>query len=403
MIQIGKFKIESKKEKTKKRLNIVLMILGLIIIILISVLVGMHFTKSEPDNKPVDKPIGKPEEKPKPDELVDCDLGFELPIEGSSGYPISTINLKEENKAGSQNIGTIPPGDAFKILSESGNWWKVNYKGKIGWVDNRVCMINLPDIIPSIIYDNTNSYGSRFKSSGYDLKDITYRKLYETYLYNNRLERKEYVMPIIYPMAKKIYAVQKAALKNNEALLIYETFRPYDTQMKVANAVTELMKNNPYVDKGINTNGWSISWFIATSVSGHQQGHSVDLTLVKIDETEAKSMGKYKYMEVIDYTPYSMPTDIHELSIRATKFQYPVWGINSWINVPFSSTMTEGAKKLHTYCLNTNLSPLASEWWHFDDFDAKAIMENLGYSSVKGDYFLNGCVSEKYNDLKESK
>ena len=38
-------------------------------------------------------------------------------------------------------------------------------------------MINLPDIIPSIIYDDTNSYSSLFKSSGIDIPNVTGKKL----------------------------------------------------------------------------------------------------------------------------------------------------------------------------------------------------------------------------------
>ena len=33
--------------------------------------------------------------------------------------------------------------------------------------------------------------------------------------------------------------------------------------------------------------------------------------------------------------------------------------------------MTESAIKLRDYCTGVGMSPLASEWWHFNDLDAR--------------------------------
>lgn len=40
--------------------------------------------------------------------------------------------------------------------------------------------------------------------------------------------------------------------------------------------------------------------------------------------------------------------------------------------------MTEGAKLLRTYCTNAGLSPLASEWWHFNDLDVRSATKSTG-------------------------
>ena len=44
-------------------------------------------------------------------------------------------------------------------------------------------------------------------------------------------------MPINYAMAKKVGAAQKNALKAGDCLKIVETFRPYEVQMLVKDAV----------------------------------------------------------------------------------------------------------------------------------------------------------------------
>ena len=53
-------------------------------------------------------------------------------------------------------------------------------------------MINLPDVIPSIIYDDTNSYSSIFRSNGKDIDGITYKVMYR-YVKKLLEKREEYV------------------------------------------------------------------------------------------------------------------------------------------------------------------------------------------------------------------
>src|SRR5690606_3756850 len=95
-----------------------------------------------------------------------------------------------------------------------------------GWLQHKYCFINLPDIIPSIIYDNTNTYASKFASSGFEIPGISDQALYSGKTYNERLAKDEYIMPVLYSMAPKIYMAQQLALLEGNALKIYESFRP---------------------------------------------------------------------------------------------------------------------------------------------------------------------------------
>ena len=117
---------------------------------------------------------------------------------------VTTINLLENATEGAKVITKIKAGQAFTILSEENNYFYVQYGEEKGWLDNTLCMVNLPDIIPSIVYDDTNSYRSIFQSSGYSLPDITGKQLYNASSYNSRLQETQYNMPVMYQMAKKI-------------------------------------------------------------------------------------------------------------------------------------------------------------------------------------------------------
>ena len=257
-------------------------------------------------------------------------------------------------------------------------------------------MINLPDIIPSIIYDASNSYSSLFKSSGYDIPNITDKKLYDVKMYNYRLEKDEFVMPVLYPMAKKINEAQQLALKNGDSLKIYESYRPRETQRSVVINLKELTATNVKVYNGININSWSETWFIYNGLSNHQLGVAIDVSLVKINTYIVKEIGSYTYIDITNYEEYSMPSPIHELSAQAVTFKYGVSpdSKTAWKNVPLVDNITEGAVKLQNYCVESGLTPISSEWWHFNDLDSKDMIKG---SSSKGDYYLSGCSSQKIN------
>ena len=189
---------------------------------------------------------------------------FELPLNGTTAFAsvslplykvipnppadetqnVSNNSIKESNEISYEKIlndylksiliKNLKPGQAFKILKESSNWFYIELSNSSkGWIESKYCLVNLPDLIPSIIYNDTNSYSSIFRSSGYDLDGITGNALYNVKLHNSRLEKDEYLMPLLYPMVKKIAKIQKEALNNGDSLIIYETFRPYEVQMKV--------------------------------------------------------------------------------------------------------------------------------------------------------------------------
>lgn len=320
------------------------------------------------------------------------DNGFELPLNGSSGYCSINLSLLSNPDYNSSKVSSLTAGTGFKILKENNDWWYVSINNCNGWLPNKYCMINLPDVIPSIIYDDTNSYKSLFLSSQKELPNITGKQLYNVYQFNSRLNKEEFIMPIMYPTAKKIAKVQHLALSNNQSLKIYETFRPLDVQKKISSNLSFLMNNDSTVFNGINRNSWNESWFIAQSISNHQRGIALDVSLVNVIDSTYNQIGKYSYTSIIEYKECKMPTRMHEISADAVSLKY---GVNSnsktaWQNVPLSNTMTESAICLQNYFTKCGFCPLASEWWHFNDLDTKDLLDGI-YSS--GQYYIRECLS----------
>ena len=287
-------------------------------------------------------------------------------------------------------VEVIKPGTAFTILNGTNeSYFKVELlDGKVGYVPKAYTMINLPDIIPSIVYYPSNSISSMFRSNQTEISDLTGNKLYNVKAFNARFNEVQYVMPVLYSMAIKIQAAQNEALANGDSLKIYETFRPAETQSEVATKLSKLMYSNMDVYRAINTAPWSQDWFIASCSSNHQKGRAMDCSLVKVLETETRQFRKATYSVVTSYEEYTMPSAMHELSPAAATFTCGV-SKTAWQYATLSDGMlaSEGAQRLQKYCTSNGLTPLASEWWHFDDLESNAY--GLG-----GFYLLGGGPDE---------
>ncbi len=314
---------------------------------------------------------------------------FELPLQGATVYALANAKLCDD----SGNKQTVNAGDALRIVSEEGDELVVTTAdGFTGKISSYKVMINLADVIPSIVYMDTNSVESVFQSSGYDIPGVTGVQFYDVWQYNERLGRTEFNMPIIFATAKKVMAAQQMALSEGYSLKIVETYRPMDTQNQVITNLDALANTNSEVLDGITGKPWNKSWFIAQSISNHQRGYAMDLTLVEVVETEICTSGDYAYVNVCDYADVQMPTPIHELSMASATFTKPVPSrdATAWQGKELAPSMNEVAIRLQNYCTSAGFTPLASEWWHFNDLDA---MNSSAGSLSDGGYFLQPNLS----------
>ncbi|WP_161879001.1 M15 family metallopeptidase [Alkalibacterium sp. MB6] len=320
---------------------------------------------------------------------------FELPIEGAAGYSSVSQKLHTHPYEQAPVEAVLISGTPFEILSEDGNWWEVRTANARGWIEHKSAFINLPDIMPSIIYDNTNSYSSLFKSSSQDIPELTGEALYEAVDYNERLEEEAFIMPVLYSTAKKISVAQRLALTNGEALKLYETYRPFDVQVLVGESLTALAEEDEEIEKNLNSAPWTLAWFIVVNdVSNHQRGAAIDMSLVKVETMEHKVIGDYITLNVSEYVEYDMQTPMHELSVDSVIYQSPFSSSSqtAWLEHELVDEMTEGSIRLQGYATEAGLTPIASEWWHFNDLDA---VEELGEEAGTGDFHLTETLNSQ--------
>jgi D-alanyl-D-alanine dipeptidase len=305
---------------------------------------------------------------------------FELPVMGATGYAAIELILYGPGETGP--IGKLGAGQGFTVLRETGEWWYIQERETVGFVMHQYCLINLPDIIPSIVYNNTNTYASLLKTSGKDIPDITGTALYQAMDFNGRLSREQYIVPAMYGMAPKICAAQRLALAEGNTLVIYEAFRPAQAHTKIYNSLKKLVDADPEVYAGVTGNTFTMGWFLAPAPYNHQRGTAIDASLARIVNTVQKTTGDYSYIEIGEYTEYPMQTVIHELSRASTIY-------TTTSGAALSPNITEGSLLLQRYCVNAGLAPLASEWWHFNDnaqTKASVAMGNTGWYSIEASY-----------------
>ena len=306
-------------------------------------------------------------------------------------------------------LALVASGTPFTVLQEEGDWWQVavttdyftdeeqtqTQHGEItGWLEHKYCLVNLPDVIPSIIYDATNSYSSHFRSCGKVIPEVTGEAFYPSKTYNERLGKMEFMMPVLYSMAFKLCEAQQSALAEGNSLILYEGYRPHEVQTKVLNSLSAMTRTDPEVKEAVTGSPWRISWFISGGYSNHQRGYAVDMGLAKVSETKEYTTGGYRYVRVWNYERYEMPTPIHELSRAAATYTAPVT-INSttaWKSAEMTQAMAsnEPALGLQRYCTDAELTPLASEWWHFNDLSTRSqVLDNQGI----GDFLISSVRS----------
>lgn len=324
---------------------------------------------------------------------------LELPIYGATGWAAVNTSLRESPANNAATIMGLNPGDGFTILSESGNWWHVQIDNTIaGWVDVRACFINLPDVIPSIVYNIVNARSSIFRSSGYDIPGVSSLQLYNAWAYNPRFGREMYIVPAKYPLALSLFQAQLTALENGNTIILYEAFRPRATQATVVAGMRELMSESYAVRTNIEGSGWSLGWFISTGVSNHQRGAAIDISIGTIRDYEYRRVGDFIYRHILEQRPHIMPSRMHELSQWAAIFDLPRSSTmaqltNGSVNLTENARL-DGIAALHQAIAGAGnaFTPLASEWWHFDH---TASISSADSVRIQGELFTETVYSWK--------
>ncbi len=296
----------------------------------------------------------------------------------STIWPIQELEVFSD-PAMTQPVGKVEAGKAFCLLEEENGAFGILWGEGVGYIDSNFCMINLPEYVGDLcLYDITNSYSSLYMVHEFGIDDVSGKRIkgYEKI----KLANGNYVVPLLYPAAKKLVVAGQSAVDQGYRLKIYDSFRPnaatldvYDRAQKIlADPVPSQTFSGKKVDdldklswkpeageslpeeetkpawEGImegltyeilmTDNGrWGLYNFLAQGVSNHNRGIAMDLTLVTLEGRELK-----------------MQTSMHDLS---------------WYSE--AARNNNNAYILRKIMVDAGFGGLGSEWWHYQDNDAR--------------------------------
>lgn len=282
---------------------------------------------------------------------------------------------------GNETVGTVETAAAYCVLEETDGMFSIRYGDRICYIDSRYCMINLPDYLGELCaYEITNSYASIYMMHEFEIPDMTG---VVTAGYDNvRLADGSFLVPLLYPAAQKLLTAAQNAREQGYRLKIYDSYRPnvatremYSLAGKVLDSylpartytgvdIADL--NLPSDDPTTLTYGdvmlgnYSLNSFVARNVSNHNRGIALDLTIEDLNTGEE----------------IRMQSSIHDLS------QYSALSRNN-----------KAANVLSNIMKGADFTGLASEWWHFQDDDAK---KELNLATVSQGVSAEGWMADDY-------
>lgn len=186
---------------------------------------------------------GQTEPPARSDELA---LTTGLSVLYAAVWPVQDLDLYRD--AGRREVmGTAPAASACCVLDEAEGLFYVRTRdGSCGYIDNRFCLINLPDYMGELCaYDITNSYSSLYMVHGYEIPGVTGTVV--TGYEQVRQGEGEYLVPLLYPCAQKLAAAARAARADGYRLKIYDAYRPQEASTEIYR-VAEQHLNDPIPD-----------------------------------------------------------------------------------------------------------------------------------------------------------
>lgn len=255
---------------------------------------------------------------------------------GATVWPVQDLPVFDNMAA---EVDTVAAGTPMLVLSYEYDLFKVCYDGKMGLVAADACMINLPDVMQiEMEYDIVNSYSSIYRIHGEDITAVTGEVLYPY----AKQGKDAYLVPLLVPVAKALFKAEEGALEMGYTIKIYDAYRPHSVTNDIYDKTSAFVKKNSrfvdYMTEVVNGTAYKQSNFLAKSVSNHNYGVAIDITLVNCHTGEEMQM----------------QSAMHELS--------------TWSVLDRNNPVADALQELMT---DYGFEGLKSEWWHFQIKDCR--------------------------------
>ncbi len=187
--------------------------------------------------------INPPAEVNQEDSFSEVELITGPSAELSTIWPTMDLPVYKAS-TGDEQVGTITVGKAVTVLDEADGRFLIQTgmgaNDVQGYIDSNRCFINLPEYLGDLCaYDITNSYSSIYLVHGYAIPSVsgTIISGYENVL----LKDGSFLVPLLYPTAKKLVSAAESARDKGYKLKIYDSFRPYVATRSIYDKTSEAL------------------------------------------------------------------------------------------------------------------------------------------------------------------
>lgn len=343
----------------------------------------------------------------------------------STVWPLTELNIYSDS-TGDTVLGTTKEGEALCVLGEENGRFAIAYQDTVGYIPSDLCLINLPELMGDLCsYDIVNSYDACYMVHEFAMDQITGTKI--SGYTNVQLYDGSFLVPMLYPTAKKLMVAAQDALQQGYRLKIYDAFHPrtataslYPMAQDLENVLIPKSAYSGYPLSDLTKMKWIVpeqipQWVIdgykldkngdpikpkALPLPQPTEDDPDPLAEMTTDEVQRYYLmreltygilmtdnGRYsledyfprgKYLsnagltvdvtlEALDGTPLTMQTNIFDMS---------------WFSEVAANN--ENAALLQTIMTNAGFTGNAGRWWHFADEEATVEHTLLDGISAKG-------------------
>lgn len=166
-----------------------------------------------------------------PSQSSELSLATDPSVLFATVWPIHDLDIYQDTDR-QKIIGTAAAVTAYCVLEESDGLFQIRTPDGYGYIDSSYCLINLPDYLGELCaYNITNSYNSLYMVHGYEIPEIT-GTVITGYEYV-QTSKETYLVPLLYPSAKKLAAAAQNTLKDGYRLKIYDAYRPRQASTEI--------------------------------------------------------------------------------------------------------------------------------------------------------------------------
>lgn len=260
-----------------------------------------------------------------------------------------------------EELDAVPAGTALVVLGEEGDAFRVRLGEQTGYVDSRYCLIDLSGYLGDwCSYDIVNSRSCPMTAHGYPLWGITgsVPAGYEDVL----REDGSFLVPLLYPAAKKLLTAAQAAREDGYTLRIADAFRPGEASAALYEAASALL-DEPVPEK--NADGEYV--YPESSGETEEAGDEGEEPLTYGQIISDGRLGLDDYLEA-GTSPHSLglavDVTLEDASGEEVPMQTDLYDL-SWRSA--AELNTEDARRLAGYMEDAGFLAGESSWWHFRD------------------------------------